>query len=73
MFIKALLIGLFCGCSISLYIISEKLSYSNEYGNYKGDLNDFADLDVITEEYSFIPYSLFRKQALKKYLMYFSF
>lgn len=66
MFIKALLSGIFIGCSVSLCIITNKLSESNEYGNYSGGFRSYAELDTIIEEESIIPFSLFRRQARKK-------
>lgn len=52
MILIALIIGVFAGCSISLFIIAKCVAHSNDYGNAKGEFDDFtrAPLHVIRKE-----------------------
>ncbi len=52
MIIISLLIGVFCGCSVSLFIISSEVADSNDYGNYTAGFRHFCDdgLNVIDEK-----------------------
>jgi hypothetical protein len=51
MFLLALLLGVFIGCSVSLFIIGGKVAKSNDIGNSKADFGDFASrmLNVIVQ------------------------
>ena len=42
MFIIALLMGIFIGCSVSLFIVAGKVAKSNDLGNAKGNFQDFS-------------------------------
>lgn len=42
MIIIAFILGVFIGCSISLFIVAGKVAKSNDLGNTKGDFTDFS-------------------------------
>lgn len=37
-----LIMGIFVGCSVSLFIVAGKVAKSNDIGNTKGDFLDFS-------------------------------
>lgn len=43
MIIIAFILGVFIGCSISLFIVAGKVAKSNDLGNTKGDFLDFSN------------------------------
>ena len=43
MIIIAFIIGVFIGCSVSLFIVSGKVAKSNDLGNTKGNFLDFSN------------------------------
>lgn len=42
----ALIIGIFAGCSISIFIVGGKIAKSNDLGNTKGEFMDFSNSTI---------------------------